>query len=109
MAETAGWREHESNFLNSQRTTWLASMRCTGERHIVSMCPALPLIPSDRPFTCLPSPSCAGDGVRGLVAPFLLTARLDGLEQLREKGLTVERDASAGAAPHVWDERRRSL
>ena len=38
------------------------------------------------------------------MAPFLLTARLDGLEQLREKGLTVERDASAGAAPHVWDE-----
>ena len=28
-------------------------MRCTGELHIVSMWPALPLIPSDRLFTCL--------------------------------------------------------
>ena len=43
--------------------------------------------------------------------PFLQTARLDGdaLEQLREEGLTVERDASAGGSPHVWDGCRRSL
>jgi hypothetical protein len=35
------------------------------------MCPALPLIPSDRPFTCLRSPSYAGTGLRGLVASSL--------------------------------------
>ena len=84
-------------------------MRCRGEHHSVPMCPALSRLASGRRFLCLRSPSCAGDGVRGLVAPFLLTARLDGLEQLREKGLADERDAGAGAAPHVWDWLRRAL
>ena len=65
-------------------------MRCRGEHHSVPMCPALSRLASGRRFLCLRSPSCAGDGVRGLVAPFLLTARLDGLEQLREKGLADE-------------------
>ena len=71
-------------------------MRCTGELHIVSMWPALPLIPSDRLFTCLRSRSCAGSGLRGLVAPFLHAARLDTLELYTEKELTVERDTVAG-------------
>ena len=84
-------------------------MRCRGEHHSVPMCPALSRLASGRRFGCLRSPSCAGDGVRGLVAPFLRTVCLDALEQLREEGLVDERDAGAGGSPHAWDERRRSL
>ena len=104
MAETAG-REHESNFLNCQPTSWLASMRCTGELHIVPMCPALSCMPSGRRFSCLRSPSCAGDGLRGLVASSLHPACLEALELELQQGLIVERDAGAGGSAHVRDAR----
>ena len=102
-------RKHGKLFFNLQPTSWLAAMRCRGEHHIVPMCPVLPLIPSGRHFTCLPSLSCAGTVLRGLVAAFPDAARLDDLELLLEEGVADERDSSAGGAPHVQDGRWRAL
>ena len=68
------------------------ALRCRGEHHITPMYPALSLSASGRCFSCMPSPSCAGGGLRGLVAPFLHPACLEALEQLREEGLADERD-----------------
>ena len=67
------------------------------------VCPTVSRIPSGRRFTCLPLPSCAGTGLRSLVADFLPRARLDALELLREEELTAERDAGAGGCLDVWD------
>ena len=64
-------------------------MWCRGEHHIVPMCPVLPLIPSGRRFTCLPSLSCAGTVLRGLVAAFPHAARLDALELLLAEPIAV--------------------
>ena len=109
MAATTGGSMASSSFFNLQLTSWLAAMRCRGEHHIVPMCPVLPLIPSGRRFTCLPSLSCAGTVLRGLVAAFPHAARLDALELLLEEGVADERVSSAGGAPHVQDGRMRDL
>ena len=86
LRRLAGAREQVPQLPTVQRTTRLASLRCRGEHHITPMYPALSLSASGRCFSCLPSPSCAGVGLRGLVAPFLHPACLDDLEQLREEG-----------------------
>ena len=112
MAETAGGSTRASSSTANGQPVWppcgvevcITSLPCTLRRlswrlgdiaHACHQC--------HRP--CVQ----AGDGVRGPVSPFVLTARLDDLEQLREEGLADERDTSSGGAPHVWDGRRRAL
>jgi hypothetical protein len=86
MATTTGGSMASSSSTSNRRAgCWLAVMRCRGEHHIVPMCPVLPLIPCGRRFTCLPSLSCAGTVLRGLVAAFPHAARLDALELLLEE------------------------
>ena len=61
------------------------------------------------------SPSCAGDGVRGLVAPFLQrTVRLDAAPGAASgagahRTVTAQRDTVVRGTLHVRDEHRRAL
>ena len=69
-----GLRQLGTLFLDLLTCQGLLLERCRGEHQIMPMTPALPLIPSGRRFTCLPSLSCAGTVLRALVASTPWTA-----------------------------------